>query len=192
MLQPVLKTTFIFFIFIISLQNLFAQAQVQPWGNMQGIRIDGQLMPFETSLSVVKTPGGNVLSTGKEKQRPAYSRKGSQQIIATSIDSFYFKETINEAGTGNATVSLQLNAKAAASIEGVYFTLSVADEYYAGGSIQVNNLAPIKLSAGETALATYLQTPATSAQFISSSRQVKIIFTEATILSLKKNTDKGF
>ncbi len=192
MVQPVLKTMLSFFIFIISLQNLFAQPQAQPWGNLQGIRIDGQLMPFETSLSVVKKDWSTVLSTGKERQKPTYIRKGSQQIIATSIDSFYFKETINEAGKGNATVNVQLNAKAAASIEGVYFTLSVADEYYAGGSIQVNNLAPIKLSSDETTLATYLQTPATSAQFISSSRQVKILFTEGTILSLKKSTVKGF
>ena len=192
MVQPVLKTTLFLLTFILSLQNLFAQPQVQPWGNMQGIRIDGQLMPFETSLSVVKKNWSTVQSTGKERQNPSYMRKGSQQIIATSIDSFYFKETINEAGKGNAKVSVQLNAKAAASIEGVYFTLSVADEYYADGSIQVNNLAPIKLSAGETALATYLQTPATSVQFISSSRQVKIIFTEATSVSLKKNKDKGF
>ncbi|RYX81987.1 hypothetical protein EON73_04540, partial [bacterium] len=62
-----------------------AQTEVAPWGNITGIRIDGQLMPFETSLSVMGKDG-KLTSTGKEKQRPKYTRQGNAQLITTNID----------------------------------------------------------------------------------------------------------
>jgi len=192
MIKSIVKVTLVLSVVLSSLQNVFAQAEVQPWGNMQGIRIDGQLMQFETNLSVVKKDWSDVQSTGKERQRPKYMRNGSRQIITTNIDSLYFTETINEAGKGNATVTVQLNAKAAVLIEGVYFTVSLADNYYGNGSIQLDNLKPVKLSGDINVLNTYLQTPAKSVRFIAPLRQIKIIFTEATTLLLQKKQDKEF
>ena len=53
----------------------YGQAVLQPWGNLSGIRIEGQLMDFGTSIRVLGK-GGELLQalTGKERQHPHYDR----------------------------------------------------------------------------------------------------------------------
>ena len=53
-----------------SFSRAVAQAEVEPWGNMNGIRVDGQLMAFSSSLRVIGTDGTILNATAKEKQNP--------------------------------------------------------------------------------------------------------------------------
>jgi hypothetical protein len=39
------------------------------WGNLTGIRVEGQLMEFESSLRVVEKGWQHYNATGKERQR---------------------------------------------------------------------------------------------------------------------------
>ena len=46
--------TFAFFVLsFIPAKQLFAQAELMPYGNLNGIRIKGQLMEFNTNIAVV-------------------------------------------------------------------------------------------------------------------------------------------
>ncbi len=74
----------------------FSQTEMEPWGNITGIRVNGQLMDFETSLQVVSNDWKRVKATALERQRPKYRRRGDAQIVTTQIDSFYFVETVTE------------------------------------------------------------------------------------------------
>jgi hypothetical protein len=178
----------IFFLFVLT--PLFSQPEVEPWGNITGIRVDGQLMEFETNISVVEKDGIGIKTTAKEKQRPKYAREGEEQIISTNIDSLYIKEAITDAGKGRVNVNLQLNAKAGLPGNGVYFGLLLPQHFYAKGTMQLNNLKPMKLSLDSIALGRYLSTPASTLHFISSSRQLTISF-KTPVNIIYKISDKN-
>lgn len=104
---------------------VFAQAELEPWGNLTGIRVEGQLVPFITSLRVVSGDATLVISTAKEKQRPRYWRAGNHQVVATRIDSLYLREDVEDLGEGSARVRITCYAAADQHLEGVYFSLQV-------------------------------------------------------------------
>lgn len=185
------KLSLLFTVFLIVFQPVFGQTEVEPWGNLKGIRIDGQLMEFESNLSVVRKDWSAIQATGKEKQRPKYIRKGNQQIITTNIDSLYFTETVEDAEKGGANVNVQLTSKGDESLEGVYFGFSLPIEYYANATIQLDNLKGVKITEDSTALNKYLQSPAKSVRLISPKRQLRITFTQPTSIIVKNIDNKG-
>lgn len=187
------KTGLAAILFFIIVQPMFSQTEVEPWGNITGIRIDGQLMAFETNISVVQNDWSQISATAKEKQRPKYSRKGDAQIISSNIDSLYFTETVTDTGKGMAAVMVSLASKADMPLEGVYYSIILPEGLLNNGSIQLNNLQPASLSGSFTALNTYLQTPASSIQFITKLQQIKINFDEPVNLHINdsRNNNKG-
>ncbi len=70
---------------------VYSQVEVEPWGNITGIRVEGQLMGFESSLWIVGKDWSAVVATGKEKQHPHYVREGKTQNISTLVDSLSFQ-----------------------------------------------------------------------------------------------------
>jgi hypothetical protein len=90
---------------------------------MTGIRIDGQLMDFESSIRL--SMGDRLLATAKERQHPHYARKGNVQIVSTNLDSLYFVETVQDAGKGIARVTLTWTAHAAMKLEGAWYSLDL-------------------------------------------------------------------
>ena len=173
-----------YFLLFVSLQ-LMAQVEVAPWGNMTGIRIDGELMDFQTKLTVVVNGGNQIISTEKERQRPHYNRNGNTQIISTNIDSLYFKEEITDIGKSTAAVNISATAKSDMPTDGAYFSLIVPGKEYAGGSVRTNHLKSIDLGNDLISINKYLQTPVDSVEFISSSRRLKIIFEKPVAIILK-------
>src|ERR1700744_4561241 len=103
----------------------FAQAELEPWGNLNGIRVQGQLVPFITSLRVVSGDATLIVSTAKEKQRPQYWREGRHQYVMTRIDSLYFNEDVEDVEEGHARIRVTCYAAADQHLEGVYFSLQV-------------------------------------------------------------------
>src|SRR5664279_6015653 len=100
---------FLIFLMLSTLSNVtFAQVEVEPWGNMAGIRVGGQLIPFETKLSLVSNNWSVIKSTGQERQQPKYRRDGNKQTITTKIDSVSFIETIEDSKQGTANVNVSV------------------------------------------------------------------------------------
>ena len=59
---------------------LSAQTEVMAWSNITGVRVDGELIDFESSLRV-GTLKGDMEITGKEKQvRPVFQDRKSTRL----------------------------------------------------------------------------------------------------------------
>ena len=107
-----MKPTFFLLLAILTATRALAQPEVEPWGNFNGIRVDGQLMEFHTSIKTLSADG-KTNATAKERQNPKYRRDGNRQIITSHLDSLYFTETIEDAGAGKARITITTTAHAA-------------------------------------------------------------------------------
>lgn len=174
------------------LANLsYAQPEVTAWGNMTGIRIEGQLMEFETSLRLVGPDWSYINQTYKERQRPDYHREGNQQIITTRLDSLLFTETVAATGTGQATVNVKMEAQADQELAGAYFCIELPARYYAQGSVQLINPAELSLAESEpNGQNEYLRMPAEGVRLVSPKRQLEISMEEPTEIIIKKARDE--
>lgn len=105
-----------------SISEILAQAEVMAWGNITGIRIDGQFIEFESSLCAANPDWTVVSRTAKEKQRPAYAHKGNKHFITTNIDSLFFTETIEDTGKAEVKVVIEteVHPHVKASMEKLY------------------------------------------------------------------------
>jgi len=129
------------FVLLFLAETAAAQSEVAPWGNIMGIRQQGQLFDFETSLNVASKNSSYTVSTAKEAQRPHYVRDGNKQIVTTNIDSVYFKETVADEAEGKIAVNVQVNAKKDTTVDGVYFCISLPGKDYGSGELNIKRLA---------------------------------------------------
>ncbi|MEX2400937.1 MAG: hypothetical protein WD423_09225 [Rhodothermales bacterium] len=124
----------------------FGQAEVQAWGNVTGIRIEGQLMEFETSLRVVGPRWNDISRTAKERQRPSYARRNGRQFVSTSIDSMFFSQVVENVGVGEAHVDVEFTSRADSSLSGVYFSIALPEDRYGSGTVHLIDPADVRLS----------------------------------------------
>jgi O-glycosyl hydrolase len=144
------RTVFVYFLFSIMIfQPVIAQTEVMAWGNLTGIRVEGQLMDFETSLQVVGKNWSVINATGKEKQsRPSYHRDGITQTVTTDFGGFQFSEIVKENGTGSAIVSVTAKAVKDTIIDGVYFCIDLPEKYYGNATVRLNGSGKRQLLSG--------------------------------------------
>ena len=121
---------------------VFAQPEVMAWGNITGIRVEGQLMQFESSLRIVGKDWLQVDATGMEKQRPKFDREGSRQTVITDIKGIKFTEVIDDCGKGCASVSIATTAENDTLVEGVFLCIDLPDKFYANASAKFINGSP--------------------------------------------------
>lgn len=126
------------FLTLLVAYNVLAQTEVMAWGNLTGIRVEGQLMEFETSLNVIGKDWVSVTATGKEKQQPKYHREGETQTVNTELGRIKFVQSVRENETGSAIVDIRSIAQKDTLIEGVYFCIDLPGKYYSDGTIRIN------------------------------------------------------
>ena len=189
MTKNIFKISIALLSFIIVGERLHSQTEAEPWGNITGIRIDGQLMEFESNISLVQKDWSRITATAKEKQRPKYHRKGNAQIINSNLDSLYFTETVTDSGKGIAHVALDMKSKADMTVQGVYYSFMLPGEIFAGGSIKLDNKKTVAFSDSNE-LTTYLQPAASYIQLISKKEQLRIHFETPVTIFLKSKQDK--
>lgn len=164
-------------------QNACAQTEVEPWGNITGIRIDGQLMEFESSLRLVGKDWSSIAYTALERQRPRYSRNGDTQTIVTRIDSSNFNEQVEDIGKGVARVMITVSAKGDTYRSDAFFSIALPDQDYAEGTMQLIDPAPVTLnqipSGGPNE---YFRAPAGGVRFTAARRQLEIRFGEPVLV----------
>jgi len=172
-------------------QNVFAQTEVEPWGNITGIRVDGQLMEFETSLQVINNDWSQVRATAQERQQPKFIRDGNKQTITTSIDSFYFKEDVIEnIQQHEAKVIVDFTSKKTTDAFRIYYCIQLPSQYYKDGSIEITgNNQNKKNKYTLSSLEKNIQTTATVISCISSLRQLQIAFDSAASVIIKKQAN---
>ena len=143
--------TSLLFVNSITILPLSAQTELMAWGNITGIRVDGQLMEFESSLRVVGKGWLGFNTTGKEKQQPKYDRDGQKQTVTTGIRGVRFSEIIDECGKGCSVVTVKALAEKDTLVEGVFLCVDLPGKYYASASLKAISGKPagksgIKLS----------------------------------------------
>ena len=95
-----------------------AQAVVAAWGNVEGIRVDGEVIPFETSLCTVNGAGVVSARTQKERQQPRYSRSGMRRSVATRLGALSIDEVVEDVGPGKVTLDVRFSADSATTQRG--------------------------------------------------------------------------
>jgi hypothetical protein len=168
-----------------------AQPEIQPWGNFSGIRIEGQLMPVETNISVVSKNWSAITATGKERQRPKYERKGNQQIVTTNIDSLFFVETVTDAPKNAAKINVQVAARTDQSLEGVYVKLIIPDAYYPVGTLMYDDFEGISLTSNVQILTNYLRKPIKELHIMTAQRDLYVNFESPTTVIIRTERVKG-
>ena len=177
----------IMFILLCIVKDSYGQAEVESWGNITGIRKEGQLFEFESSIKVINGP--QTISTGKERQKPHFKRNGNEQIITTSIDSLFFKETVADTKPGEITVALIVDAHTDAA-SNVFFCIDLPVDDFAAGNVRffsaknksLNNLVPATKNYTDTAK---------GIEFVLPKRTLKITFDDASQVMVKTTENDG-
>ena len=166
---------------------VFAQAEVEPWGNMAGIRVDGQLIPFETNLSLVSNNWSVIKSTAQERQQPKYMRDGNKQIVTTKIDSINFIETVADTKEGLANINVAVSSNGVVKNDVAFFVVALPLADYSGTIIsQLGVGAPRTYVPSLRINKTYTTA---DVSFISKSRKVEFVFDKPTKIIFKNDID---
>lgn len=125
------------FLFLLIGKKVHAQAELAPWGNINGVRHQGQLLEFETSLKVTAADGLHTEITAMERQRPHYSRNGNTQTVNTNIDSLYFKETVADKWGGKIKVIIQVKSTVDTVVKSIQFCLKLPVKNYRDDKLEL-------------------------------------------------------
>lgn len=112
--------------------------EVMAWSNMTGVRSEGELIDFESTLRV-GVPGGDIESTGREKQnRIRYERDGFTQTTVTPMHGgVTFTQSVTDVDM--STVDLKWNVVANEAADGgAYFCMNFAPKYYSDATIKAS------------------------------------------------------
>jgi hypothetical protein len=164
----------------------YAQSELQPWGNLNGIRKDGQLFSFGSSLTVVNKGWTKSLNTQKEAQQPKYTRDGNKQIVSTAIDSLLLVETVKDEGSGKAKISIEATAKSDMTIEGIFFKLILPHTYSNGSITAEGNTTPHNIAQ---LTKENLNVSTRAITITGNKQQLKLSFKNTTVVIIKKTSN---
>jgi hypothetical protein len=122
---------------VLTVPGVSAQTEVMAWGNMTGIRVDGELMEFESSFRVVEKDWSAIDFTGRERHATQYGRESAAHVVKSSVQRILFEQRVEDLGEGVAAVSLSYASDTARRIEGVYYSFALPEKRYANGSVTV-------------------------------------------------------
>jgi hypothetical protein len=105
-----------------------AQAEFTTWGNITGIRIDNQLMEFNSSLAV-ENQWGDTWRTRKEGQDIDFRRDGSKKIFTYEMKDLEWTKSIETLGKGKAEVEVSFLSPKDTLINAAYFTIDLPREF---------------------------------------------------------------
>ncbi|MDR0994970.1 MAG: hypothetical protein LBL81_01620 [Tannerella sp.] len=114
-----------------------AQTEVMAWGNITGLRVDGELIDFESSFRVVDKGWTGLDFTGRERQQTQFRRDGASQIVTSSVQRVRFIETVTDKAKGLASVSFSLQSDTNRRVEGVYYAFALPDKHYVAGTVRI-------------------------------------------------------
>jgi O-glycosyl hydrolase len=166
------------------------QTEVEPWGNITGIRRHGQLFKFESSLRIIGGDGKQAGETAKERQRPHYARAGQKQIITTNMDSLFFTETVKDACWHKAKVKVKTQPQADGHYQGVYFCITLPAEEYEGTKLLFKGPSAGR-QAADIAQFDGKEIKATGVDITSEHHDLTIRFHRSIAVLVKKDTFRG-
>lgn len=128
----------------------YAQTEVMAWGNMTGVRLDGELVEFESSLRV-GNPQGSMEITGKERQNyPSYHRDGNCQEVTTPVRGVMLRQQVRDISRGEVEVSLSAESDTTLKDQQVYLCFELPASRY--GSVIIDRGRGIYAKGGKRSL----------------------------------------
>jgi hypothetical protein len=171
------------------MQKLYGQTALQAWGNITGIRVEGELMRFESRLCVVGKQWTAITSSGQEKQSPKFSRDSTSQFVTTRLGNVSFTETVTDLSPGKASVAIRFLADSDTTITGTFFCLSVALKDYGQGTIQFGKEPPVAIAGLKPDDEGLLMSiSAREINLISAKRQLKIQWQEKGMVMVREGS----
>ena len=124
-------------------------SEVMAWSNITGVRMDGELIDFESALCV-GIPGGKMEKTGRERQSNVrYQRNGQTQVVDIPLHGAHFHQEVTDS---NRQVRIRLRAEADETLqEGAFFSMAFTPKYYADAKIKASG-KKVTVSAKERRL----------------------------------------
>lgn len=106
-------------------KQLSAQTEFTTWGNLTGIRVENQLMPFETSLVLVNQ-WDDVRATRKEAQPITFERDNGQKIFAyTFNEEVSWEQRIQDIGANKTQLNIAFSTSIDTVITGAFFKVKL-------------------------------------------------------------------
>ena len=175
------------------IKQALSQPECMAWGNLTGIRVEGQLIEFESSLCLIGTDLTQVSQTAKEQQRPDYRLEGNRQTIQTSLGDISFVETVEELGDGKALLNVEVKAEKDTIISGAFFCLELPPTDITDVVIELidstaSAVAPIPSFQGrrERRFNRNLQASAKGARIILQHSKIEVMVNESTEILVQR------
>ena len=163
----------------------FTQTEFTTWGNITGIRVDNQLMEFNTSLIIIDEDNSE-RRTRKEGQRIDFKRELDKKIFSYGMDSLNWKKTLYSKKKGTAVTEVDFSSTVDTLINGAYFRIDLPEDFNTASTFKITNPAEISFKDINTKFqgADY-KAPATSVKVISPTRELEIKFEKPTDVSIR-------
>lgn len=125
-------------------------SEVMAWSNITGVRMDGELIDFESSLRV-GNPGTRMERTAREAQNNVrYRRDGQTQIVDIPLHGAHFHQEVTDVDKNTVRLSWQATADSILQ-EGAYFCMELAPKYYSAAKIKASG-KKVSVSSAERSL----------------------------------------
>lgn len=125
-------------------------SEVMAWSNITGVRIEGELLDFESSLRI-GVPGGKMEASARERQKKiSYNREGATQTTVTPMHGARITQKVTDVDM--STINLCWDVEALDDLkEGAYFCLDFAPKHYASARISASG-RKLKVSAPDRSI----------------------------------------
>jgi O-glycosyl hydrolase len=197
----ILRTLAAILVCLIVSQTSFAQVECNGWGELRGIRVQGELVPFKTSIWAAQPGWKQIASTGHWQTRNEKYTHFGNQISSTGQIGFgfagkntlSFRQIFSNAEDNTAQVDVQVTADADLHLDGVYFILSVPTSVYGHGSGQLIGADPPHDAAVSFATTRpsddrhYIDGKASGARFVSPHQQIELALPQSLDLVIQDN-----
>lgn len=157
-----------------------AQAEFTTWGNMTGIRVDNQLLEFNTSLAI-ENKDGNTRRTRKEGQDIDFKREGARKIFNYQMRDLEWNKSIETKNNGSAEVKISFSSPVDTIINGAYFSIQLPKEFDDDSQISFSSPETISLKelSSSSSKAQY-NAPTKGISIKSKKRSLEVVFNKST------------
>lgn len=172
--------------------SAFSQPEVQAWGNLRGIRVDGQLYRFESSIRLVEGNWSEERATARERNWTRYGREGEVQVVHTRMDSLFIKEEVTSTGSGKAKVSFEFDPHESQELIGAFFHVALPSNEYNSATMRL--LGPAELPPGQVGTSDEnenLRAWAKGIQVTNEHRQLEITANQPVEIIVKRDRKTG-
>ena len=116
-----------------------AQTEVMAWGNLTGIRVEGQLIDFESTFRVVESNWSGMDFTGRERQTTTFTRTDGVATVNSAVKRVSFVQKVEDKSKGVVSVSLSFQSDTVRKVEGVYYCFALPSKRYEAGTVKIGN-----------------------------------------------------